>query len=389
MYYASIGVLSLIIHVIINYEALKKPQNTSSVLVRDRYRMFLYGVMVFYISDILWGSLYERRLIVLTYIDTSLFFLSMVVSVLFWTRFVVAYLNTKGLFSRILIFSGWIILLYEIIVLIVNLFIPVVYGFSEDKEYLPGQARYITLIIQMFLFLATSIYAFVTSFKVGGEEKFNYRTVGLSGLFMTFFIAIQSLYPLMPFYSIGCLLATCIIHSFVYKDMASEYKREIEIGKQIALKDPLTGVKNKRAYLNALVDIDTRLSSGELSEYGVMVFDLNGLKLINDTQGHDAGDEYIKNACRMICLRYKHSPVFRIGGDEFVAILEGGDYKQRDVLLAEFDQTIEDNQRNGNVVVASGMAVYDPEIDENYNDVFKRADKNMYQRKDLLKNMAI
>ena len=91
----------------------------------------------------------------------------------------------------------------------------------------------------------------------------------------------------------------------------------------------------------------------------------------------------------MICQRYKHSPVFRIGGDEFVAILEGGDYKQRDVLLAEFDQTIEDNQRDGNVVVASGMAVYDPEIDENYNDVFKRADKNMYQRKDLLKNMAI
>ena len=72
-----------------------------------------------------------------------------------------------------------------------------------------------------------------------------------------------------------------------------------------------------------------------------------------------------------------------------MAILEGGDYKQRDVLLAEFDQTIEDNQRDGNVVVASGMAVYDPEIDENYNDVFKRADKNMYQRKDLLKNMAI
>ena len=112
MYYASIGVLSLLVHIIINIEALKKPQNTSTKITRNRYRMFLYGVMIFYISDILWGYLYDRKMILMLYIDTVIFFASMVLSVLFWTRFVVSYLDNKGRFSRILLISGWIILTY-------------------------------------------------------------------------------------------------------------------------------------------------------------------------------------------------------------------------------------------------------------------------------------
>lgn len=49
--------------------------------------------------------------------------------------------------------------------------------------------------------------------------------------------------------------------------------------------------------------------------------------------GHQAGDEYIIGACRIICNKFKHSPVFRIGGDEFVAISEGEDYEHIDSIL--------------------------------------------------------
>ena len=389
MYYSSIGVLALVIHVIINIEALKKPKHTSSRLTRERYRMFLFGVMVFYVSDILWGYLYEKRIVILTYLDTVIFFTSMVLSVLFWTRFVVSYLNNNGRFSRILVLSGWIILVYEFIALTVNIFIPVVFGFSANKEYQPGQARYITLFIQMVLFLLTSIYTIYASFKIKGpekrEERAHHRTIGISGIIMTVFIALQSLFPLMPFYSIGCLLATCMIHSFVYRDMTIEYQREIEKEKELALKDPLTGVKNKLAYLDALRSIEERTQNEELTEYGVVVFDLNGLKSVNDTYGHDEGDEYIKSACKLICQRFKHSPVFRIGGDEFVAILEGTDYEDRAVLVNAFERNVEANARAGSVVIASGMATYHPNKDNDYNDVFKRADRKMYQRKEQLK----
>ena len=119
----------------------------------------------------------------------------------------------------------------------------------------------------------------------------------------------------------------------------------------------------------------------------VVVFDLNGLKIINDTMGHEAGDAYIKEACALICQHFDHSPVFRIGGDEFVAILKGCDYENREELESSFRETIDDNRKNGSVVVSSGLAVYIPGKDESYNDVFNRADELMYQRKQTLKAM--
>ena len=131
------------------------------------------------------------------------------------------------------------------------------------------------------------------------------------------------------------------------------------------------------------------LKTGEeaMAEYGVVVFDLNGLKHINDTQGHYAGDEYLKKACSIICDNYKHSPVYRIGGDEFVAILQGNDFVNREKIKKHFDDYIEDNIQDGSVIVASGMAVFDPGLDESYTDVFIRADKRMYERKQVLKKL--
>ena len=205
---------------------------------------------------------------------------------------------------------------------------------------------------------------------------------------MTVFIALQTLYPLLPFYAAGCLLATSLIHSFVYKDQVEEHSRELEQGKQIATRDPLTGVKNKLAYIEKIVDIEERVEEEALKNYGVVVFDVNGLKIVNDTLGHDAGDEYIKSACRLICVTFKHSPVYRVGGDEFVAILEGDDYENRTALLKSFDDTVEENKTEGRVVVAGGLAIYDAEIDEKYSDVFKRADTKMYERKKQLKQPA-
>jgi diguanylate cyclase (GGDEF)-like protein len=78
--------------------------------------------------------------------------------------------------------------------------------------------------------------------------------------------------------------------------------------------------------------------------------------------------------------------VFRIGGDEFVAILKGSDYMNREELLEAFRNKSFENQKNGEVVVASGLAVYDASTDSSYNDVFKRADEAMYEQKRALKS---
>ena len=117
----------------------------------------------------------------------------------------------------------------------------------------------------------------------------------------------------------------------------------------------------------------------------MVVCDINDLKLINDTIGHKAGDDYIRNASKLLCDTFVHSPVFRIGGDEFVAILKGSDFANREELFTDFNNMIDENNMNGGVVISGGMAVFDPEIDESYNDAFKRADELMYVRKNCLK----
>jgi len=387
MYYSSFGVLALVLHFIINADFIRKEVSKQYSLSRNIYGNFLNALAVYYVTDILWGILYENRLIFLTYIDTTCYFIAMALSVLLWTRFVVSFTKNTDRFGKILMISGLTIFILQLLCLIINPFIPVVFGFSETKEYMPGETRYISLILQMVLFIFTSIYTLVVASKSTGRHKAQNQTIGVSGLIMSVFILLQSLFPLLPFYAIGCLLATSIVHSFVTMDLISENNQEMEKTKMMALRDGLTGIRNKTAYLDVLKDLEMRVDDGRLKEYGVVVFDLNGLKAINDNFGHDTGDEYIKKASTLICKIYKHSPVFRIGGDEFVAILENDDYLNRESLKALFDQTIDDNRKANDVVVSSGMAIYDPDADRNYNDVFKRADKNMYERKEFLKSL--
>ena len=165
MYYASVAVLALIVHIIINIEALRNVAKTHENGVRLKYRFYLFALIAFYVSDSLWGSFYEQRWVIPTFIVTCTFFISMTLSVLFWTRAVVEFTENKGKSGKILIGCGWMIFLFELVVLIINLFVPIAFSFSADKEYLPLPARYITLHMQVILFLATAIYAFVLAGK--------------------------------------------------------------------------------------------------------------------------------------------------------------------------------------------------------------------------------
>ena len=159
---------------------------------------------------------------------------------------------------------------------------------------------------------------------------------------------------------------------------------------ELARRDELTGVKNKNAFQEFEASIQQTLDSGETQyPFAVVICDINNLKIINDTKGHKAGDEYIRAACRMICLIYSHSPVFRIGGDEFAVLLRGIDYEERDFLHDKlYSQVIENMKSPELPVIAAGMSVFDPETDKHFSDVFERADKIMYDEKLRLKNMS-
>ena len=152
-------------------------------------------------------------------------------------------------------------------------------------------------------------------------------------------------------------------------------------------RDNLTGLRNKAAYVRLHTELDTRRHAVEI-HYAVIVFDVNFLKRINDNYGHEAGDDLIRRAAKVICKVFAHSPVFRIGGDEFTAILENEDYRQREELLIAFDNALaaeyfEIEGEKTALSVARGMAIYQEGMD--YSEVFQQADEAMYANKIAIK----
>ena len=166
-------------------------------------------------------------------------------------------------------------------------------------------------------------------------------------------------------------------------------QRAAELG-ELVIKDSLTGIRNKTGYDKEIRKIEWEMASG-LKELGVAMIDLNFLKRINDTYGHDKGDVAIISLSRIVCHIFEHSPVFRIGGDEFVVILKGHDLEFIDDLVIEFKRQIKALQDDSNfeywekTSAAIGYAIYNPEIDSSYENIFKRADNEMYKNKKEMK----
>ena len=687
MYYASIGFLSLVLHLIINHEVIANKTKSKRQEVTARYRQFLFGLILYYLADCLWGFFADLDIVFLSYADTVLYFFSMTLSVLLWVRYVVAYIDRKGLKSTSLTYAGYVIFGLSVCAIIVNFFQPIIFAFTPENEYVPGLARYVIFGVQFVLDVFLSVYSLIVSFKVKKSDVQRYRMVSASGAVMSLFIFLQTLFPNQPYYAAGCLIASCLVHVFVEADEKTEQDKEFELAKneaeqeheksekaekekeiynniaeslaedydaiyyidietgryrefatserydalevhkenenfyentiiniekcvypddmeyaksfytkenmlkllegkrshtykyrvvingkvryfmfllmlakdgkhfvlcdkdiqdnldkekairdkqekivtfghiaeslaanydviyyvniedssyvgyntrniygqleveragddffgeslknsqllihpqdrykfeelvnrdylltnldkkrqltleyrmivndvakhtrliarkssdkeyfilavenideevrkekellktintekELARRDELTGVKNKTAYAELEKTVQSNIDNGmDYFSFAVAVCDVNNLKVVNDNQGHKAGDDYIKSAAKLLCDIFDHSPVFRVGGDEFVVFLRGEDYINRKELEHRFRYDILDNLKDGGKpVVAIGVADYIPGEDISLSDVFERADNLMYEDKRNLKSRQI
>lgn len=137
-----------------------------------------------------------------------------------------------------------------------------------------------------------------------------------------------------------------------------EVHHKMDVDKKAHI-DTLTGALNKNAYQELEEEYQLRIERDEDLSFGLVVCDVNNLKIINDNMGHKAGDEMIQFACTLLCDTFLHSKVYRIGGDEFVVLLEGLDYLNRSELFNGLRQEIIGNQNSGEgLVVATGMSIY-------------------------------
>ena len=663
MSYSIISLLALILNLIINRETLKsirargeERENEQRAVVR--YRRFLAAANCYFVTDIGWGILYEFRHIdavfPFLYLDCSLYFLFLFLTMPTWISYVLSHLNRLGLRNKILLRAMWTVFALAPVYLVINYFHPFIFSFDRNHDYVTEPGRHVAFALHFVLYVVTSIYMFYAARKSSGGKRTRNIAVALTCLVMELFLILQILDPMHPFYAMGLLVGICVIHSFVeakerkekeiydniatslaedyeamyyidiesgrfrefsvsrkyeslnvpmagqdfyaetranvekfvhpddkefaknlhqketmlkilagkksysykyrlmidgqpkhfqftlmlandgkhfvlsekdiedeitaerlrlenqkqrvtftqiaeilavnydmiyyvdakdssyisyecrniygrldmqksgddffadsqvdipnivhkgdrdlvlefvnkdhivnslmdkkacgidYRIMAfgkthyarmtvrktaddthyvigvenidDEVKREkrhlksLNTEKELARRDELTGVKNKTAYNELEKSVQANIDNGmDYLPFGLVVCDANDLKAINDTQGHVAGDEYIKKSAMLLCNTFVHSPVFRIGGDEFVVFLRGSDYSNREALMKSLRAQVLENQRLGVwPVLASGMAEYVPETDTLMAEIFDRADKEMYKNK--------
>lgn len=173
--------------------------------------------------------------------------------------------------------------------------------------------------------------------------------------------------------AIACLLAVFIavrlfkrISNPMYKDMANT--------------DFLTGLKNRNAF-----ELDIQNKQDEV--LGILIADLNGLKKINDEQGHQIRDEYIRKAATVIGKCASTCPVYRFGGDEFVVLVPDADDKKMKSLserILTYEETVP-KDCDIPISLSVGYALYDPVQCASLQDVFHEADVQMYKMKNSRK----
>jgi len=160
---------------------------------------------------------------------------------------------------------------------------------------------------------------------------------------------------------------------------------------ELANKDALTGVRNKTAFDTDAAEINEAIASGKAEPFGIAMIDLNYLKTINDELGHGRGDLALIKLSSIICGTFAHSRVYRIGGDEFVALLRRSDHRKAKQLIESFDEKMRELRRDVELTLeerisaAIGYAEYQPSVDTSVEDVLNRADGAMYGKKREMK----
>ena len=160
---------------------------------------------------------------------------------------------------------------------------------------------------------------------------------------------------------------------------------------KLMYKDSMTRVGNRAAYLECVEALYKRIKSNEKFSFSVVVVDINDLKKVNDTYGHEYGDILIQNAASVLKAVWDRKYIYRIGGDEFAVVCPDIKRETIEKQMQMLEEEIFNFNRSKNndvlfLQMAVGMSAYDYETDKEYMEVFRRADEAMYENKKMKKN---
>ena len=243
MYYSAIGLLAVLILLIENQDVLMNLGGAFEKPAWRAYRRFLFAVLTYYVTDILWGILESRRLAALLFADTTVYFIAMATGVVLWAEYTVAYLDEDSGFGRFLVYAGRFIAGFITLLVVINIFAPVLFTVDSAGAYRVLPFRYVILALQIILLLMISVYAVASYARYPSDKRLKYRTLALFGLIMGTFLFVQLWFPYLPLYAIGYMLGTCLLHTVVVNDEKAEYRRASEeAGRVKALNDTISSM---------------------------------------------------------------------------------------------------------------------------------------------------
>ena len=401
MIYSVVAIVGIIVVLILNYDVLfSKNYKARNKNAYHAYRLLLLSICIFFVLDMLWGFLDPLEDKTPVTIVTNIYFVGMAFVVFCWFRFVAKYLDEKNVVSKILIALAYVFLVTGLALVIVNFFIPILFSYNPER-YVPTYGRYGYLTAQLAMYLLASIYALTIVIKNKGQKVLRHLTIAFVGFAMAIAILAQLARFDLPMYAVGCIVCITLIHLFIVTAEKNDYQRsiaaslsrekaqskELSLAKELAYTDPLTNVRNKHAYVELEEEVDVLIRNKNIKEFALFLFDLNDLKLINDTYGHEMGDKYIIKSCKIIQSIFTGCELYRFGGDEFIIFLKDEMYKNRYRMLEQFNLEIEKNLGKNEPIIAVGFSDFVPSKDNTLRSVFARADERMYSRKKRLKEM--
>ncbi len=174
----------------------------------------------------------------------------------------------------------------------------------------------------------------------------------------------------------------------IAKDRSERYAREMEERKleleQISSTDPLTGLLNAR-HIKEVATTILRAAQSRAEPVTFIFFDINNFKQINDTHGHQQGDEVLKAvsvAIRSVVREKDHC--FRYGGDEFLLMLPNcTEQAAGDVLIPRINDAL--HRHLPDVAMSMGLAQAGPNLYPDIEHILQQADANMYAMKRMSK----
>ena len=255
MYYSVIGLLAILVLLIVNWDVLRDSQVYSKHLWKV-YRYFLFSVLAYYVTDVLWGVFEGLKLPSALFADTTIYFIAMSVGVALWAEFTVVFLNDKSSFGTFIKYVCRATAGVIAFITIINNFYPVLFTVDSNSVYTPLSARYVMLSVQIVLLLIISIRAITLMYRTKNPKQ--YRMLAAFGINMGVFLIIQFWFPYLPLYSIGYMLGTCFIHSFVVNSEKEGYKRDLEESDKIKiLKERFSSLLNNLPGLAFTKDAET------------------------------------------------------------------------------------------------------------------------------------